>query len=50
MAVKFGLTNSIAATSAMKAAYAEARIVMVTMHGDDELREAVRCARPLAMC
>jgi DNA-binding NarL/FixJ family response regulator len=44
MDIKLGRTNGIAATSAINAAYPEARIVMVTMYGDEELREAARAA------
>ncbi|HEX9000512.1 MAG TPA: response regulator transcription factor [Blastocatellia bacterium] len=44
MDIKLGRTNGIAAISSIKAAFPEARIVMVTMYGDEELREAARQA------
>ena len=40
MDIKLGQTNGIAATSEITAVYPEARIVMVTVYGDEELREA----------
>lgn len=44
MDIKLGPTNGITATREIKAAYPEARIVMVTLYGDEELREAARRA------
>lgn len=44
MDIKLGPTSGITATREIKAAYPEARIVMVTLYGDEELREAARRA------
>lgn len=44
MDIKLGATSGIAATSEIKAVYPEARILMVTVYGDEELRAAARQA------
>jgi CheY-like chemotaxis protein len=44
MDIKLGRTNGIAATSAINTAYPDARILIVSMYGDEELREAAWAA------
>lgn len=44
MDIKLGWMSGITATREITAAYPEARVVMVTVYGDEELREAARQA------
>jgi DNA-binding NarL/FixJ family response regulator len=44
MDIKMGATNGITATRSIKAAFPEARIVILTNYDDAELREAARRA------